>query len=135
MKRLRNVEKDGLVVTHFGGRHTLADAEAALDELLDINKGKSSIFELVINEADIQLEFSNEDEAELHKKVQNAYESFEFGALAIVAGKDIVFGLSRILENTIENERIAIAVFRTTELARAWIQEIREIHATEAINC
>ena len=37
MKKQRRVEKDGLIVTHFGGLHTYADAKEALDELLEIN--------------------------------------------------------------------------------------------------
>ena len=40
MKKQRKFEKDGLIVTHFGGPHTYKDAEEALTELLEINEDK-----------------------------------------------------------------------------------------------
>ena len=128
MKKKRQVEKDGLIVTHFGGLHTYKDAEEALYELLEINQGKKQIYEIVINDDDIKLDITKEEEQLIFSKVKSTFEKFECGAMAVVASHDIVFGLSRMLEITIENERIAVAVFRTEDLARKWINEIRAIH-------
>ena len=124
----RQLEEDDIIVTHFGGLHTYDDAEKSLNELLEINKGKNQIYEIVINYDDITLRFNREEEQALSDKVKSTFEKFDYGALAIVANLDIVFGLSRMLEASIENERIAISVFRSEELARKWIQEMRTIH-------
>jgi hypothetical protein len=129
MKLKREIEQDGLVVTHFGGLHTYDDAIEALNELYELNKGEKSIYEIVINEDDIELEISKDEGQLLIGKVESTYEKFEIGALAIVANSDFVFGMSRRLEISIHNERIAISVFRSEGLARTWIQEIRDLHS------
>jgi hypothetical protein len=64
-------------------------------------------------------------------KVISTFEHFERGALAVVANSDYIFGLTRMLTATVENELIAISVFRSEALARKWIQEIRELHNKE----
>ena len=133
MKTGRIVEKDGLIITHFGGLHTYADAIEALDELLEINKGKRQIYEIVINEEDIKLDVSREEEQLINRRVISTFENFERGALAVVAKTDLVFALTRMLSTIIENERIAISVFRSEDLARKWIQEIRAMH-NQALN-
>jgi hypothetical protein len=69
----------------------------------------------------------------MSKRVISTFETSERGALAVVAKNDMVFALTRMLSTTIENERIAISVFRSEELARKWIQEIRTIH-NQALN-
>jgi len=33
-----------------------------------------------------------------------------------------------MLATTIENDQIAVSIFRTENLARKWIQEMREMH-------
>lgn len=133
MKKQRHIEKDGLIVTLFGGPHTYEDAKEALNELLKINKGKKAIYEIVINDDDITLDVSRKEEQLVVDNVKSTFEKFEHGALAIVANYDFVFGLSRVLAATIENERIVVSVFRSEDLARKWIQEIREMH-NQALN-
>ena len=128
MKIKRQVENDGLIITHFGGLYTYRDAFEALSELFELNKGRRSIYEIVINDDDIKLDFSRAEEQSLIKKVESTYTQFDIGALAVVASSDLVFGLSRMLEISIHNEFIAISVFRSETLARKWIQEIRELH-------
>lgn len=133
MKKQRIIEKDGLIVTHFGGLHTYDDAEEALNELLEINKGKKQIFEIVVNDNDIQLDFTKTEEQLIFDKVKSTFGKFERGALAVVASHDLVFGMSRMLEINIENEQIAVSVFRTEDLARKWIKEMRAMH-NQALN-
>ena len=139
MTKQRKIEKDGIIVTHFGGLHTYGDAEEALDELLEINKGKKQIYEIVINDDDIKLDFALPEEQLLIDKVKSTFEKFERGALAVVASHDLVFGMSRMLEISIENEQIAVAVFRSEDLARKWLQEVRALHSkansADAENC
>jgi hypothetical protein len=133
MKKQRIIEKDGLIVTHFGGLHTYDDVEEALNELLEINKGKKHIYEIVVNDDDIKLDFTKAEEQLIFTKVKSTFGKFERGALAVVAGHDLVFGMSRMLEINIENEQIAVSVFRTEDLARKWIQEMRSMH-DQALN-
>jgi len=121
-------EEDGLIVTRFSGKHTFRDASLALDELLVLNTGESEIFELVINSEDIEIAFTRVEEKLIAEKTEDAFSQFESGGLAIVAKTDLVFGLSRVLQSSIDNERIAIAVFRSEELARKWIEEVRYLH-------
>ena len=128
MKIKRQIEKDGLIVTHFGGLHTYNDAVEAFDELVELNKGSKSIFEIAVNDDDIKMDFSREEEESLVSKINATFSKFDMGALAIVASSDLVFGLSRVIEMSIQNERIAISVFRSEALARKWIQEIKELH-------
>ena len=129
MKKQRRVEKDGLIVTHFGGLHTYADAEEALDELLELNKGKKEIYEIVINEDDIELQFSTTEEQLIAKKVNSTFEMFERGALAVVAGSDYVFGMTRMLDDDTDDNHIAVSVFRSEDSARNWIKNIMVVHA------
>ncbi|MDY6954485.1 MAG: hypothetical protein SWE60_23520 [Thermodesulfobacteriota bacterium] len=128
MKIRRHIEKDGLIVTQFGGVHTYKDALESLDELLALNKGSPAIYEIVVNDDTIELDFSREEEKALSGKVKAVFSHFDAGALAIVAKNDLVFGLSRMLQMSIDNERIAVAVFRSDLLARKWIDEIRKLH-------
>ena len=128
MTKQRYIEKDGLIVTRFSGLHKYDDAEEALNELLEINKGNNQIYEIVINDANIKLDFSQAEENLMIEKVKSTFEKFERGALAIVARHDFVFGMSRMLEISIENEQIAVSVFRSENLARKWIQEMRTMH-------
>ena len=132
MKKQRQIEKDGLIVTHFGGVHTYDDAKEALNDLLEINKGNKHIYEIVINDDDIILDFSRAEEQYIIDKVKSTFEKFERGALAVVANHDFVFALSRMLASNIENERIVVSVFRSEDLARKWIGEMRAMH-TQAL--
>ena len=123
----RKVEKDGLIVTRFGGTHTYKDAVKALHELAELNQGKKGIYEIVINDDDIRLKFNREEQELLAGEVLSAFSRFSFGTLAVVANSDLAFGLSRVLEMSIKNERIPVAVFRSERLAREWIAEIRKL--------
>ena len=128
MKLKRQLEKDGLIVTRFGGVQTYNDVFEALKELSELNKGRESVYEIVINDDDININISREEEQLLISNVEHTYAKFDIGALAIVANSDFVFALSRLLEMSIQNERIVISVFRSEELARKWIQDIRGLH-------
>ncbi len=128
MKLKRQLEKDGLIVTRFGGVQTYNDVFEALKELSELNKGRESVYEIVINDDDIDINISREEEQLLISNVEHTYAKFDIGALAVVANSSFVFGLSRMLEMSIQNERIAISVFRSEELARKWIQDIRGLH-------
>lgn len=121
-------EEDGLIVTSFSGKHTYGDASLALDSLLELTVGESEIYEVVINSKDIDLAFSRQEEKLIAEKTEEIFSKFESGGLAIVAKTDLVFGLSRVLQSSIDNERITIAVFRSEELARKWIEEVRYLH-------
>ena len=118
MKKQGQIKNDGLIVTHFGGLHTYDDAEEALNELLEINKVKKQIYEIVINDDDIKLDFTSAEEQLIFDKVKSTFGKFESGALAVVANYDLVFGLSRMLATDIENEQIIVSVFRSEDLAR-----------------
>ncbi len=128
MKKQRYIENNGLIVTRFGGQHTYHDAVEALEEIPRINSSNKEIYEIVINDDDIKLDFTKEEVELITKKVKSTFEKYECGGLAIVASHDLVFGMSRMLEMSIINEKIAVAVFRSEELARKWIQEIRAMH-------
>ncbi len=124
----RKKEEDGLIITLFSGKHTYNDAVQALDDLLLMKRDEHEIFELVINCKDVELVFSRAEEKLIVEKIQETFSHFESGGLAIVAKTDLVFGLSRVLQSSIEKERIAVAVFRSEELARRWIEEVRYLH-------
>ena len=131
MKTKRQVEQDGLIVTHFCGLHTYKDAIKALNELVELNDGRKSIYEIIVNDEDIKLEFSREEEQDLIGKVESNYAKYDNGALAVVAYSDFVFGMSRMLEISVHNERMAISVFRSEELARKWIGEIKGLQSRQ----
>ena len=128
MKISRYREPSGLILTHFGSRHTYEDAIGALSELSEINKGSPEIYEIVIHEEDLLIDVSREKIEELKERVKEAFRSYRKGAVAFVAKKDLIFGMCRQLELIMDNEKIAIAVFRTEQLAREWIKEIQHIH-------
>ena len=128
MTKHRQIETDGLIVTHFSGTHTYQDAIKALDELLELNKGASEIYEIVINDYDLKIKFSPNERELIGHKVESTFSHFKKGALAVVAKHDLAFGLSRMLEMSVNNELITVAVFRSEDLARKWIQEIRGLH-------
>ncbi len=134
MKLKRHIEKDKLIITEFGGRHTYDDAIDALDELIDINKGNKEIYEIVINSDDIELDFTQRQVSLLSDKIKSVFQNFERGASAVVANKDFIFGMCRMLQAMIDNDRIAVSAFRTEELARLWIQEIRSLHQVNRMN-
>ena len=117
-----------MVVTHFGGIHTYSDATDALQEITEMHKDKNDIYEIVIHSDDMEIHFADSQIPALREKVKEAFVRFDRGALAFVSTKDHIFGLCRQLEMTMDNERIAISVFRSEGLARKWIDEIRSVH-------
>ena len=128
MKLKRQIEEDNLIITHLGGHHTYDHAIAALDELLELNKGSKEIYEIVINSDDLEIEFTQEQISLLAGKLRSVFQNFEKGASAVVANSDYVFGMSRMVQSMVDNDRIAVAAFRTEKLARLWIQEMRTLH-------
>ena len=130
----RYVEPDGLIVTHFGGKHTFKDAVDALKDLSTLNAGNSEIYEIVINNEDIAIEFGKQEISNIAEVVENAFSQFDRGGLAIVAQNSLAFGLSRMLEMSIINDQITIAVFRTELLARQWIAEMRMLHESTELD-
>lgn len=127
MKISRHREPSGLVVTRFGGRHTYEDANAALLELREMTGESPSVYEIVVHDDDLTIDLSRAEVEALKSDVISTFSSYQRGGLAFVANVDVVFGLCRQLEFMMENARIAISVFRSEELARQWIEEIRSI--------
>jgi hypothetical protein len=52
MKIKRTIEESGLVITHFGGKHTYEDAIDALHELEKIHEGRNDLYEIAVNADD-----------------------------------------------------------------------------------
>ena len=104
------------------------DAVAAVEELREINEGNKEIYEIVINADDIELDFTQSQVSMLADKLKSVFQNFERGASAVVADKDFIFGMCRMLQAMIVNDRIVVAAFRTEKLAREWIREIRTLH-------
>ena len=84
---------------------------------------------IVINDEDLDLVITNQETRDLAMNVAAAFSRYKYGALAIVASSSFVFGMSRMLELSIDNERMPVAVFKTEALARAWIAEVRQLQA------
>jgi hypothetical protein len=122
------METSGLVVTHFGGIHTYNDAIDALQEILEMHRGRRDIYEIIIHSDDIEIQLTSERISMLREEVKKTFLNFEKGALAFVCNTDLMFGLCRQLEMTMDNEKIAISVFRSEGLARSWVDEIKTIH-------
>ncbi|UCE79554.1 MAG: hypothetical protein JSV13_02680 [Nitrospiraceae bacterium] len=99
MFKQRRVEKDSLIVTHFGGRHTYHDALTALRGLLELNAGNKHIYEIVIND-DLKLYCTEQEEKMITSKIISTFGQFERGALSVVSNSNYVFGLTRMLTAT-----------------------------------
>jgi hypothetical protein len=127
MKISRQQEPSGLVLTRFGGNHSYEDATNALTELVQMTEESGQVFEIVVHQDDFTIDLEDEQIINLREKVRSAFNSYKKGGLAFVSNKDLVFGFCRQLGLMMENENIAIAVFRTEELAREWIKEIQVI--------
>ncbi len=128
MKISRYREPSGLILTHFGHLHTYDDAINALSELNEMTKGSSEVYEIVIHEDDFKIAVEKKQINSIRSKVQSTFQQYEKGALAFVANVDLIFGLCRQLEIMMENDGIAVSVFRSEELARKWIKEIQSMH-------
>ena len=128
MKISRYREPSGLILTHFGNRHTYDDAIQALNELVDLTRGSSEIYEIVIHEDDLSIDVSETQITSIRDKVKSTFINYKKGALAFVANTDFIFGLCRQLEIMMDNANIAVSVFRSEELARQWIKEMQSIH-------
>ena len=131
MKISRYREPSGLILTHFGNRHTYDDAIDALDELTEMTKGSSTIYEIIIHEDDFTIDVNRDKIEAIRGKVQTTFQQYNKGALAFVSNIELVFGLCRQLQMMTENENLAISVFRTEELARKWIKEIQSMHGVK----
>ena len=128
MKISRYREPSGLILTHFGKRHTYDDAIGALTEITEMTEGSSEIYEIIIHDDDFSIDVSEDSLKSLPGKVQSTFGTYARGALAFVANIDLVFGLCRQLEMLMENAAIQVAVFRSEALARSWIAEIQSLH-------
>jgi hypothetical protein len=128
MKISRFREPSGLILTHFGRRHTFDDAMGALNELVEITSGSSEIYDIVIHEDDLEIDLSGNQMVDLRERVKETFRKYQRGALAFVANADFVFGLCRQLELMMGSDSIAVSVFRTEELARKWINEMQSLH-------
>lgn len=127
MKISREMESAGLVVTHFGGKHTYDDAIDALNEIQELHREKKDIYEIVIHSDDMKTHLSSEEISRLRENVIKTFSDFDKGAIAFVCNQDLIFGLCRQLEIMMDNEKIAISVFRSEDLARKWIDEIKAV--------
>jgi hypothetical protein len=112
-------------LTHFGHLHTYDDAINALDELLEMTKESSEVYEIVIHEDDFKISVDKNQIDSIRSKVQSTFQQYKHGALAFVANIDLIFGLCRQLEIMMENDGIAVSAFRSEELARKWIKEMQ----------
>lgn len=121
----RHMEGSGLIITHFGGKHTYDDAMNALEELQEMLGEKDEVYEIILHSDDLKTTLSKEQEAVLREQLRHAYRNYNRGAIAFVSNKDWMYGACRQFEIMMENEKIAISVFRSEELARKWIDEIK----------
>lgn len=126
MTMQRKVDSEGIIVTHFSGTHTYADAVKALEELKEMNPSTSEIYEIVLNDDNLKIKFNKEETQRIGTAVESAFSAYTRGGLAIVAKHDLAYGLSRMLEMSIHNDAISIAVFRNEKDARDWIYSIRQ---------
>ena len=115
-------------MTHFGNLHTYDDAINALSELNEMTKGSSEVYEIVIHEDDFKIDVDKNQIKSIRSKVKSTFQHYNKGALAFVANTDLIFGLCRQLEIMMDNDRIAVSVFRSEKLARKWIKEIQAMH-------
>jgi hypothetical protein len=101
----------GEVSQHFRALESERDLPDPLDVLLDLS-GISSV-----PEADqIQL---------IAAEIRRLLGKIHWGACAIVATRDLVFGVSRVLEVRAEDAFAATQVFRESDSAEAWIASQR----------
>jgi hypothetical protein len=128
MEIKRVVEKNGLIVSHFSGVQSFQDAVDAISELTKINKYRG-IFEIVIHE-DLILDFEKEKEQDLAITLKETFDQFDYGALAIVSDDDFVFAISRMVSAYIDMH-IEVAVFRSEDLAREWMDRKMSIFNNE----
>ena len=128
MKISRYREPSGLILTHFGNRHTYEDAVGALDELTEMTKGSTVVYEIVIHEDDFTIDVKNDQIEAIRNKVYSTFQQYNKGALAFVSNIELVFGLCHQLQIMMKNENVVVSVFRTEGLARQWIKEIKSVH-------
>ena len=127
MKISRQQEPSGLVLTRFGGNHSTEDALDALTELVQMTEKSGQVYEIVVHEDDFTIDLGDEQIIDIRERVRLAFTNYKKGGLAFVSNKDLIFGLCRQLGLMMDNENIAVAVFRTEELARKWIEEIQSL--------
>jgi hypothetical protein len=99
------------VVGHFRELERDADLPARLDVLLDLTE-MSSIPE------SHQLRSVASEVARLRQRL-------EWGSCAIVASRDVLFGMSRMLQVFVEPNVASAKVFRELDQARRWLASIR----------
>ena len=99
------------VVEHFRMLEQDPDCPAALDVLLDLSETTS------LPESN-QLKVVNNEIGRIRSRIQ-------FGACAIVAARDALFGMARMFEIFAANSFRAIRVFRLYADAEAWLASQR----------
>jgi hypothetical protein len=119
--------KKNLTVFKITGRVPFDDFRESILEYY-----KSGITDLVmfdLREAEGRGEtFSNEQIFGLANFLENVREGRAKGKTALVATKDVVFGMCRMLEAYMSANKIIFRTFRTMDDAVKWIAEDREVN-------
>ncbi len=132
MATRRRVDDSGIIHAHIQGKYTYADARKAMDQWSELAVDDSIFTEIVHLEEPIHLSFTNEEEEMFIQDLGAVLSNYSSAAIAIVAKDDLSFGLSRMLELSIVNDRITIQVFRSEAPARQWIASRRHVHRKDA---
>lgn len=115
-----HVGRELIVLCHIG---TVTDEQllASLQGVFEdprFNPNFTKIFDLSQTDSEARTNDGILRGAELLKKV---HEHSEPSKMAIIAPKDLSYGLSRVLEGMLFGSTIESKVFRTTEEARTWL--------------
>jgi len=124
MEYCRHIDTKGILVTELSGTITLEDTLKVFDDLKEYIDS-DEIYDLVVHSDDSEFLLSSDDAVILVNHVKEGLKRYKKGAIAFVSCKDLIFGVCRQLQIQTENEFIQICVFRTTQTATNWINEIK----------
>jgi hypothetical protein len=130
MPIIRIIEDENLVITLLSGRVSHHELLHSFDELSKISPNLSELYELVINTHDLQVETSTQMSQELTGKAAHVFNNFKRVAVSVVCPTDLAFGLARYFGLSLVNETIDVAVFRTEDAAKKWLDEMRSLHSS-----
>lgn len=123
-------EKENFILTTFSGILTDEDLETQAKAVAADPRVRPGAREIVDLRAVEQVEASTESIGFIIVMDKEHRDKFEGMKTAIVAPRDLLFGLSKIFEvlSEVENAPSTVKVFRTMPEARNWLG-IREHHA------
>jgi hypothetical protein len=107
---------DGVAVISFLEQPSLDDVRRAIGEVAEIGGHDLKLWDL--SRSGVELTSAQLKEIADYSKIKFSAPS----SVAIVAPKDLAFGLSRMYEIYREQPQIALKVFRTREDALAWLK-------------